>query len=210
MTSIPLTMSTVRDYMGGASYNPCRDISNIHVRHEGHSAKVVARIPASSTRQGHYDVEVSLRPNGRAILDSTCSCPVGYRCKHVYKVLCRIAAPEPIGGPDRHTLQREARRRRQAEQMEHASVYIALACKSEMDSGSDYRRSHFIKDNFDQKILGVFFSKTLANQCAKNMFGRSWVMTWEKMTMRRPLLLIHQTMERLETMTMAVPLTRFG
>jgi len=52
--------------------------------------------------------------------------------------------------------------------MEHASVYIALSCKSEIDSGSDYRRSYFIKENFDQQILGVFFSKSLANECAKN------------------------------------------
>ena len=82
-------------------------------------------------------------------------------------MLRRIAAPEPIRGPSQRVLQRAARRQQYLDQMERASVYIALACKSELDSGSDFRRSYYVKDNFDQKILGVFFSLAQANQCAK-------------------------------------------
>jgi hypothetical protein len=51
--------------------------------------------------------------------------------------------------------------------MRRASVCIARVCKSEFDSGSDYRRSYFAMDNYDQEILGVFFSNSQANQCAK-------------------------------------------
>lgn len=168
MTNIPLRRATIHAYMGSNDFNSCRSISNIHLRNQNNgTATVIARIPASSTRQGHYEINVTLRTNGSEILWSSCTCPIGYRCKHVYKVLCRLAEAEPIGGPDPETLQREARRQRIANQMEHASVYIAFTCKSELDSGSDYRRSYYIKDNFDQEVLGVFFSKANANECAK-------------------------------------------
>ena len=91
------------------------------------------------------------------------------KCKHVHKVLCRIAesSSRPIGGPDQSHLAHVEKRQRLAEQMEHGSVYIAFACKSEMDSGSDFRRSFYVKESFDQEVLGVFFSKKQANQCAK-------------------------------------------
>ena len=64
-------------------------------------------------------------------------------------------------------MQREEERKRKAAKMDHASVYIAIACKVEVDSGSDYNRSQYVKDNVDQEILGVFFSKRQANRCAK-------------------------------------------
>lgn len=171
MTSIPLTANTIQSYLGGESFNYCQEISSIHLEYdvEQDVANVQASIPASTTNRGSYEIAVSLRSNGRSILGSSCSCPVGYRCKHIYKVLCRIArsAQEPIHGPDQHHRARAARQRRLADQMEHASVFIAFTCKSELDSGSDYRRSYFVKDNFDQQVLGVFFSKRQANQCAK-------------------------------------------
>eukprot|EP00544_Gedaniella_sp_CCMP2646_P015571 CAMPEP_0202505236 /NCGR_PEP_ID=MMETSP1361-20130828/46699_1 /ASSEMBLY_ACC=CAM_ASM_000849 /TAXON_ID=210615 /ORGANISM="Staurosira complex sp., Strain CCMP2646" /LENGTH=233 /DNA_ID=CAMNT_0049138925 /DNA_START=43 /DNA_END=741 /DNA_ORIENTATION=- len=169
MTSIPLQGFTIVAYAGN-QHNPCREISNIHLENkDGGTARVLARIPASSTRQEHYEVSVSLRSNGSEILGSSCTCPIGHRCKHIYKVLCRIAEQEPIGGPDLETRQREARRAQYVytSQMEHASVYIAFTCQSESDSGSDFRRSYYTKENFDQEVLGVFFSKANANECAK-------------------------------------------
>jgi hypothetical protein len=175
MTSIPLGRSAIRAYAGDASsHRGCRDISSIYLAGfsaDRLTASVAARIPASSTtRQGHhYEIQVWVRADGSSVVGSSCTCPAGDRCKHVHKVLCRIAQPEPpIGGPDREARERLERRRRLAEQARHASVYIAFACKSDYDSGSDYRRSHWAKDSFDQEVLGVFFSRSLANQCAKD------------------------------------------
>jgi len=109
MTSIPLRNTTIRSYMGSVNFNSCYDISEVHL-HE------------SSTRQGHYDMTVRIRLNGTAILGSTCSCPVGHKCKHIYKVLRRIAAPEPIGGPSPRHSQRAARRRQYLARMERRSL----------------------------------------------------------------------------------------
>jgi hypothetical protein len=63
--------------------------------------------------------------------------------------------------------QRAAKLARVAAAAEHASVYIAFACKADMDSGSDYRYSATCKENFEQETLGVFFSVNAANRCAK-------------------------------------------
>jgi len=48
-----------------------------------------------------------------------------------------------------------------------ACVYIAHACKSELDSGSDFQ-SYYFKENYDHETLGMFFTLARANQCAKN------------------------------------------
>lgn len=132
---------------------------------------VQAKIPAASTRQGMYDITMYIRPSGSEILDAFCTCPVSRKCKHIHKVLKRVeqSVQNPIPGPG---LAARARRRaeaqRRADMLEHASVYIAFTCKSEVDSGSDFRRSMYAKESFEQEILGVFFSKQQANQCAKN------------------------------------------
>lgn len=171
MTSIPLQPRTIRRYLGGDRFNSCQNISNIHLQFDDNSfeATVEARIPASTTRQPHYTIKIQLRNDGSEILHSSCTCPIGARCKHIHKVLCRIAdSPvDPIKGLDREIQAHRAKCRRLADQMEHASVYIAFHCMSECDSGSDYRRSYWVKEKFDEEILGVFFSKALANQCAR-------------------------------------------
>jgi hypothetical protein len=53
--------------------------------------------------------------------------------------------------------------------IKHASVYMAITCKSELHDERDFpRRSDLdLKENFDQEILGVFFSLAAANACAK-------------------------------------------
>lgn len=73
----------------------------------------------------------------------------------------------PIPSPSAQHLDRVARRQRLADQMEHASVFVAFACKSELDSGSDYYRSRFIRGKYDQKVLGVLFSLAKTNRRAK-------------------------------------------
>lgn len=176
MTTIPLTTEIIRAHIGRQSFSGCDDIAKILCRTTAtpeNTASIEARIPASSTRQGSYSISIQVQSDGSRILSSTCTCPVGYKCKHIYKVLCRIASSrrDPLPGPSPQDLVREARRQQYAEQLEHASVYIAIACKSELDSGSDFRRSYYIKDNVDQEILGVFFSKRLANQCARDYLG---------------------------------------
>jgi hypothetical protein len=58
-------------------------------------------------------------------------------------------------------------RKHQERKFERCSVYIAMKCKSEFDSGSDYRRSQYCKDKYDEKILGIFFNLSKANKCAR-------------------------------------------
>jgi len=47
-----------------------------------------------------------------------------------------------------------------------ACVYIAFARKADADCG-DWRFNQQNKDKFDEELLGVFFSLTKANKCAK-------------------------------------------
>jgi hypothetical protein len=42
-----------------------------------------------------------------------------------------------------------------------------MTCKSEFDSGSDYKYSRHCKDKYDEEILGIFFSLAAANRCAR-------------------------------------------
>lgn len=48
-------------------------------------------------------------------------------------------------------------------------MYIAFTSKSDLDGGSDdpCRSFMYYKENFDQQILGIFFSRVEANKCAK-------------------------------------------
>ena len=104
------------------------------------------------------------------IVNSSCTCPVGYRgCKHINKVLLRIrnSRNSPIPSPSREHLEAQRRIRNQQIQMARgACVYIAYACKSE-PGGSDFSYQS-TKDKFDEETLGVFFSRRQANMCAKN------------------------------------------
>lgn len=172
MTSIPLTSAAIKAFIGQEGFNPSQDITSIHATCATNSnvVEVEARIPASTTRQGHYTVTVRLQNDeSPSILGGGCTCPIGYKCKHIYKVLRRVkqSCQNPIQGPSAAHLARVARHRQLAEQMDHASVYIAYTCKSQLDSGSDYRRSYYTIDSFEQETLGVFFSKRAANQRAK-------------------------------------------
>lgn len=174
MTMIALRKQTIDAYMGSNNFRGCQDISSIHVEYEEDTsgrmvANVAARIPASTTNQRNYEISVHLHPQGTSIYRSFCTCPIMNKCKHIHKVLHRIRQSReiPIPAPSRQHLERVARRQRLAEQMQHASVFVAFACKSELDSGSDYRRSMFVRDKYDQKVLGVFFSMAQANRRAK-------------------------------------------
>lgn len=73
----------------------------------------------------------------------------------------------PTNGPTPQDLAKGARQQRRAEQLQNASVYIAIACKSEQDDGRNYRHSRPTMENVDQEILGIFFSKKKANECAR-------------------------------------------
>lgn len=166
--------STIRSYLGNLSFNSCQDISRIHLeyveRNDELVAKVKAAVPAMTTNQRSYDINVVVDPDGKSIYRTSCSCPVGVKCKHIYKVLCRIAASveDPIG-TDEYYVRQKAKRKKVSKQMARgAFVYIAIACKSELDSGSDFRYSWTVKDTFDEEILGVFFDLENANKCARN------------------------------------------
>jgi len=67
----------------------------------------------------------------------------------------------PIPGPTQQQANHAAQLQR------GARVYLAITSKSECDSGIDYNYSRYRRENFDQEILGVFFSLNAANRCAK-------------------------------------------
>jgi hypothetical protein len=95
------------------------------------------------------------------ILMIDCSCPVRGCWKHCCKVLMestkRIIAPNPV------YIKRNAKRHRiENLKQQDICVHVVLTCKSESDSGSAY-----VKDNFDQEILGIYFTLTKSNKCAK-------------------------------------------
>ena len=138
---------------------------------DGNVHTVEARIPASSSSQREYKIEIYLADGGRSIFGSNCSCPIGYKCKHIHKVLCRIAGSkdEPLPGPNNHQKKQLDREKLCEKQFRRGTcVYLAFACQSELDSESDYRRSAMCKDKFDEQLLGVFFSVAQANKCARN------------------------------------------
>lgn len=169
MTTIPLRSQTVKNYMGNQGFNECREISRIHVTGTRNGMfNVKARIPGSTTSSSYYEVQVIISPQCQ-IVNSNCTCPVGYRCKHINKVLLRIrnSRNSPIPSPSREHREEQRRIRNQQIQIARgACVYIAYACKSEPE-GSDYRYQS-TKDKFDEETLGVFFSQRQANMCARN------------------------------------------
>ena len=182
MTTLRLKHETILKFLGGATeFNGCKEIRSIFCREATpNKVTVEAQMPALSTPWSTYTTCIIVEKDGSTIHRASCSCPVGRMCKHIHKVLLRIANSQnnPLPGPSpqdlhreeerkRQLMQREEERKRKAAKMDHASVYIAIACKVEVDSGSDYNRSQYVKDNVDQEILGVFFSKRQANRCAK-------------------------------------------
>ena len=131
---------------------------------------VEAEFNAQSSNQGVYNVKLTaLRQNG-LLISSSCSCPIGEsgHCKHACRLI-ELAITQHIPVNPVY-LQRSRKRRRQQDLIaQGVSCYIALASKSELDSGSDWNYARSVKDNYDQKILGIFFSRRAANKRAKEM-----------------------------------------
>jgi len=175
MTTIRLRSRTIRNYMGDDIFSGCKKISNIHVENEVRTnrVKVEANIRGTST-YSNYSIHIwlSLRSENSIIVDSSCTCPVGDRCKHINKVLQRIhdSRRNPIPGPSRQHREMQVRRQNAENQVDRgACVYIAFSCKSEPETGDWHRHMPpQTKDKFDEKMLGVFFSQRKANRCARN------------------------------------------
>lgn len=125
-------------------------------------ATIEACIPATTSFERYYKIVVDVDENGSRIIDSRCTCPVGYKCKHIHKVLCRItlSGDAPILPPSKQ-VQRDEHRARQLAR--GCCVYLAICCRSEINM-RDYLGS---PKDFDQKILGAFFSMKQANECAR-------------------------------------------
>jgi len=76
-----------QNYMGTGGFRKRKEISYIHFKfgfRSNNLSKAEARIEGSSTRS-NYTIEILLSPN--RIHRSSCTCPAGDRCKHIYKVL---------------------------------------------------------------------------------------------------------------------------
>ena len=122
--------------------------------------------------RSEYVVEASVANGGR-ILSTSCTCPDsrgrGY-CKHVCGVLDQVvdrAAEMAARAARRQAAEEEARRVRR--RMDRSSVYLVVSWKSEFDSGSDYRYSSRVKENYDQEIHGAFFTLRAANIAAREI-----------------------------------------
>lgn len=163
MTTINLKPATVLTYLGvDNKFNGCREIQSIFCREDTPSRFAVeARIPAISTHFTPYTIRVIVEKDGSAIHSTSCNCPVGYKCKHINKVLHRI-----VDSPKNPLLERPSLKRK-AET--NAIVYIAFACKyyEYVGGPDDGRDRFFIDENEGYEILGMFFSKRAANRCAK-------------------------------------------
>ena len=169
MTIINLSTRTIENYMGACNYhfNGCDEISNVYCVVNNATAHIKARIPGTSTGRT-YEINVTVQTDGRSIISTNCTCPIGHRCKHINKVLYRIRdsyGGTPIPGLTQQQIQQQANHAAQIQR--GARVYLAITAKSECDSGSDYNYSRYRRENFDQEILGVFFSLNAANRCAK-------------------------------------------
>jgi hypothetical protein len=173
MAIVPLKMKTILKYLGNTTFNPCREISKIHVEHDDNrpdEALVKALISPITTSRGDYIITVRILSNGKSILDSYCTCPIGNKCKHIYEVLCRISVSDqqPLYGPSEAYLARVAAARKRKEKSKHAKVWIAKTCRSERDRGDHWGRfGGIVKDEYDPQILGVFFSRLEADNCAE-------------------------------------------
>ena len=131
MTTVPLKMKTIsKYYLGGTEFDYCKEISEIHAEYniESSEACVEAKIPPTTTRNGDYIISVRIRSDGAAILQTSCTCPRLYRCKHTYKVLCRNSRSDQqsLRGPSKAHLARVAKSREMEDTMKHASVYSIL------------------------------------------------------------------------------------
>jgi len=164
-----LSLVTIQQ-RGGSNYAK-RDSVQVYLKHKSVDAasgviKVEARCVAQSTNQGFYDVVIEARNTG-IIISSSCSCPMGSLCcKHWCAVLVIAATTAIAQNPA--FIQRNAKRQRTADLLQqNVKVYIALKSKSELDSGSDYNMSRYVRENFDTEILGVFFKLKAANKRAK-------------------------------------------
>lgn len=145
--------------MGDQNFNGCREISRIHVTETRNGMfNVEARIPGTRTFSSYYEIQVTISSHNR-IVNSSCSCPVNYRCKHINKVLLRIrnSRNSPIPSPSRSI------QNRQNQIARGACVYIAYACCKSEPSDSSYPPT-----KVNEETLGVFFSQRRANLCARN------------------------------------------
>jgi len=129
---------------------------------------VEAEFVAQSTNQGIYNVKLVARQNDGLLLSCRCSCPIGSSgdCKHCCRLLQEALTRNIPANPE--YIRRFRKRRRQRELIAQGiSCHVAVVCKSENDSGSDWNHAPYVKDNYDQKILGIFFSRREANKRAK-------------------------------------------
>lgn len=165
MATIHLKPETVSAYMGKENkFNGCREIQSIICREETPSRWTIeARVPTLSTNFTPYTICITVEKDGSAIHKTTCNCPVGWKCKHVNKVLQRMidSSKNPIA-------ERPNYKRKVIETK--AKVYIAYAYKyyEYPGRGREYScERHLIDESEGYETLGMFFSKRAANRCAK-------------------------------------------
>lgn len=166
MTSIPLKHETVQRYMNlgeERKFNGCTEIQCIFCSEDTPGQITVeAQIPAISTPKP-FTISVVVEKDGSVIHRTSCNCPVLIKCKHINKVLQRIA-----DSPNNPISARPTRKRK-AEAKRDTSVYFVIAIKKNRRC---YGHSHYYEiEQSDPEILGVFFSKQAANQCAKARVG---------------------------------------
>jgi hypothetical protein len=165
-----LTINKVIKLAGARNYGRNNDtrMDSIHstVGADDEKITIEAVFTAQPSNQGKYDVKIVANSATGEILSTTCSCPVRGCCEHCCRVLRestrQIIVPNPM------YIEQDAKRRRTESLKQQAiAVFVIITCKSEPDSGSDYKRRRDVKDNLDQDILGIYFTRTNANKFAK-------------------------------------------
>lgn len=161
MTTIALKPETVGAHLGVENkFNGCTEIQSIFCSEDTPGQLTVeAQIPAIST-SNPFTISVVVEKDGSVIHRTSCNCPVLVKCKHINKVLHRIV--DSLKNP----ITERPTRKRKAETKRDTNVYIVMAIIKNRQ-----RHGYYDDEESDPEIVGVFYSKQAANQCAKDRVG---------------------------------------
>lgn len=178
----------VRRLVGSAAYQRGRAYADagrvVSLEVDGHTGDVSALVHGSRGQTYHTMITVDCDDADTVRVDSYCSCPVGYGCKHAAAVLLarqRPSPPDPDSGPELPVVGWERALARVVEPVQHPTTGAPLALQLQMvDAYRGFRGDAFATDVPDRRL-----------SLRPLMQGRSgrWVKTgvsWQKLRHQLP------------------------
>ena len=83
-------------FQAGRQYQMNRRVRDVRVAADG--GTIDAEVLGSSSSPYHQSVRLDRAPNGRLVVTGSCTCPVGFNCKHVAAVLFEYQQQAPPAG----------------------------------------------------------------------------------------------------------------